>query len=696
METRTKLPKASLKVNVTKNARLPVWHVKRRDIGENMSSPLHETKICLAYNMNLNPATLRKIQQWTIIITLGVSSSILWLNALNSGIAKLPVLLLGSTLAAALFLSSLFSKNIFTASFSIIELIVALHIPLFFLSAVLTFKTLYTLDALSLGAASLVFYFAGTSLFTTKKEVSFLLTSIEVLTTVLCVVGFVQYFFGKDLPLDFFLGENNRIASLLGNSTYFAAFLLLVFPLIASRAMYRRSIHKSSLYLFLLLASTVFLLFKTQTRSSIIALGISLLVFFLLSLKKNNATKIVGLMAIVAAAAALWIFVLNPALGERFMTMFDENQKSTFARRMFFWGGGTSAFAASPLTGHGIGGFEQTVLSYRSPDYWTVGSEDVVPHAHNELIEISVEYGVVGLVLCVATIGFLLYRGISIARKGKGWEQWTAIGLTCSIIGIAVDSLANVALRQAPIAALVWLLMGLLSSQAFKKDKVQTVNFQMPSSNNLAVLTLIVWILLGGVYTRHQLTLFNADIQVMNGLRNRQKNDVALRHYEAAVALNPTHLFGQSILTLSRLNGHRWKEGLESLQNLNKLSPLYPKSSLMKAYALYNLGKYPEALAAIQQELRLRTHPESYDLQARILREMRDDEQERNALLNLLRNDIKGKIDFKYQPSCLRLLDLSTSIKDREEAFALFDSLEVRTSVDPTFFQRLKVQRSGQ
>lgn len=644
--------------------------------------------------MNLNPAALRKTQQWAIILTLGFSTCILWINALNSGIAKQPVLLLGSTFVAALFLSSLFLKRSFAASFSTIELIVALHIPLFFLSAVLTFNTLYTFDALALGVGSLVFYFAGTSFFTTKKEVSFLLTSIEVLTTVLCVVGFVQYFFGKDLPLDFFIGENNRIASLLGNSTYFAAFLLLVFPLIASRAMYQRSINKPALHTFLLLASIVFLIFMTQTRSSIIALGVSLLVFSLLSLKKNNAARVIGLLAMVAAGAALWVFVLNPALGERFMTMFDENQKSTFARRMFFWEGGTNAFVASPVVGHGIGSFEQTVLSYRSPEYWTVASEDIVPHAHNEFIEIGVEYGIVGLALCVATIGFLLYRGISIARVGKGWEQWIAIGLTCSILGIAVDSLANVALRQAPIAAFAWLLMGLLSSQLLKKDKMYSVNSRIPSYNILAVLPLIAWIVFVFFYARHQLILFNADIQVMNGLRNRNKNEVALRNYEAAVALNPHHLFGQSILTLSRLNGHRWKESMQSLEDLNRLSSLYPKSSLMKAYALYNLGRYPEALSAIHQELRLRAHPEAYDLQAGIFRELRDDGQERNALLNLLRNDIKGRIDFKYQPSCLRLLQLNKSMKDREEVFALFDSLEVHTPADPAFFKHLK--ESGQ
>ena len=655
---------------------------------------MHESNICLAYNMKFNPAALRKTQQWTVILSLALSACILWLNAMNSGIAKQPALFIGAIFLTAVFLSSLCLKKSFDSSFSILELIVALHIPLFLLSAAFTFNTVYSFDALALGIVSLVFFFAGTRLFPAKKDISFLLTSIEILTTLLCTVGFVQYFFGKDLPLDFFLGENNRVASLLGNSAYFAAFLLLMFPLIASQAMYQRSINKPALPSFLLMTAIVFLLFVTQTRSSIIGLGVSVVAFLLLSLNKNNSSKIAGVLAVVTAAAALWMFVLNPALGNRFMTMFDENQKSTFARRMFFWEGGKNAFIASPLFGYGIGSFEQTVLSYRSPDYWTVGSEDIVPHAHNELIEIGIEYGIVGILLCGATLGFVFYRGVSIARTSKGWEQRTAIGLTCSIVGIAVDSLANVALRQAPINALTWLLMGLLSSAALRKVKMYEVNFKTPSSTILAALPLVGWMVFVLFYIRQQITVFNADIEVMNGLRNRFTNEVALRSYERAVALNPDHLFGQSILTLSRLNAGHWEESLQGLKDLHRLSPFYPKSFLMKAYALHNLGRNTEALPTIEQELRLRSHPESYDLQATILNDLHEDGQERTALLNLLRNDIRGRINFKYQPSCVRLMQLNKSVKDKEESFALFDSLAAHIPVDTVFLKRLK--ESGQ
>ncbi|MEO8168264.1 MAG: O-antigen ligase family protein, partial [bacterium] len=347
-----------------------------------------------------------------------------------------------------------------------------------------------------------------------------LFRSIEILTGLLCIIGLAQYFWGNDLPLDFFLGENNRVASLLGNSTYFAGYLVLVFPLIASQALYKRSIDKPALASFLLLTAMIFLLLITQTRSSIIGLGVAGVAFFLFSLKKKNTVKSLGVLAIVIAAGMLWIFVLNPALGKRFATVFDENQHSTFARRMFFWESGMHALAASPVFGHGIGSFEQTILSYRSPDYWIVGSEDIVPHAHNEPIEVGVEYGIIGLLLCGTTIGLISYRGIFIARTAKGWEYWTAIGLTCSIIGIAIDSLANVALRQAPVTALTWLLMGFLSSATLKKEKMYQFSCRMPSADLLAIFPLVAWLVFGVFYVAHELTLCSAEVYLMNGIRN--------------------------------------------------------------------------------------------------------------------------------------------------------------------------------
>jgi hypothetical protein len=133
---------------------------------------------------------------------------------------------------------------------------------------------------------------------------------------------------------------------------------------------------------------------------------------------------------------------------------------------------------------------------------------------------------------------------------------------------------------------------------------------------------------------------------------------------------------------------------LHSAEELQQLSPFYPKSALMKACALLGLRRYSEALESINCELNKRTHPEAYYIQATAYRALSNIREERIALLNLLRMDIAAKIPYEYRYSCLRLVEISKADVEKKENLLLFNSLENFITGEHTFFNNLKVQES--
>ncbi len=634
----------------------------------------------------------RKAQQWIVIATLASTACILWIDTLTSGIAKLPALVLGATLLCSLQIADRIQQGNFGFSISRIDVAIFAHVPLFVLSGWLTFNELYTSNALALALSCLVFFFAGASLFTAKDEARFLFSSLSLLTIFLCIVGVIQYFAGSYLPLNFFLGADKRVSSLLGNSNFFASYLVLMFPLTLSQALHQYSSSRRALRNFPLPATIALLLFTTQARSSFIGFGVSLVVLAALLWEKDNARRVFGVLAIAVVTFLIWTLFVDASFWVRLITMFEQGRDSTFARRVVFWVGSIHAFLGSPIAGHGLGNFEHVIQQFRSPDYWMVLSEDVVPHAHNEILEIATEYGAIGLLLLGLTFAVVIGRGISVARNGKGWERWTAAGLCSSLIAIGVDNLANVTLREAPIGVLTWFFMGLLSSQLLKKDNLRKFSLPRSIPRNFSYVPIALWACFAFFYTGRQLDKFAADSHVMNGIRYDHMQDylAAQRELREALHLRPQHLYAHSLLSMSYLKTKQWQSAIQAVDTLQQLSPLYPKSWLVKAYALSRLQQSSKALDAIQKELKLRTHPECYDVEALIHRGTGNTIKERQALVNLLRQSIEGRTAYLMQQSCMRLIELSASDAEREEAFALFDALAQQRPDERYFFNQLR------
>ncbi len=632
-----------------------------------------------------------RFQRWTVIVTLVLVSTVVWLNAYESGVAKPPLFVLGGMLLYVLALSEAFRTGKLMIGLHPISLVFVAHIALFCISFVLTFDPTYSRDALLFGISCLAFFLTGALAFSTRSAVILLFRGLEWLTALLCVVGTLQLIFGDNLPVNFFVDPDRRIPSLLGNSVFFSSYLVIVFPIIVCQTLegWNRGKHSPARYV--LLVAMIVMLVATQARSSMIAWGISLLLLWFLTLRSARMRVIAVGAVLVLAVAVVTASILRPEIGRRFTHMFDISATSTFARRLYFWDAAEKAFLASPVVGHGIGRLEPMVFVYRSPDYWTVASEDIVPHAHNEVLEVAAEYGVIGLLLMGATCFLVFRRGMALVRAESGWPRWTAAGLTCAIAGVGIDNLANVSLRQPAVALLAWLFMGLLWSRALQQDPEPEYSFRVSLPARFTAIPLAAWIVFAVVYMRIEVRHIDAEVLLDREFMHPEEGIAkGLEEIKAATNEDPGNLFAWSSLIRKYIEASKWEEAVRASDTLQQQSPLYPQSSLMRAYALMQLHRPQEALEAIGRELRGRTHPLAYQIQAQAYDALGNREGERVALEQTLRGIVLSHMRVPYRNLCQRVAELSTTVGQRKEWNALLDTLAQELPEDREFLERLR------
>jgi tetratricopeptide (TPR) repeat protein len=354
---------------------------------------------------------------------------------------------------------------------------------------------------------------------------------------------------------------------------------------------------------------------------------------------------------------------------------------------VYFWKGGYEAWKSAPYFGHGIGTFSEVILQYRSAEYWVVKSEDLVPHAHNELIETAVDLGGVGIIAYLAIVVTVFVSGLQTWPKQNQRDRLLRIGIFCSLLAILIDNLANVSLRVAPVGATAWLLMGVLASGP--NAPVRTTGVRMKKW--FAVVPLGAWLLFATWFGSQQWKMYKADGHVLKGFVAGMSNQPgkAASEYQQAVAYDPHNLLARSDLTLTLLRLGRPEEALLSAEQLQGLSPRYPKASLMQAAALVSLKRYSEALRSIDKELELRNHPDAFFYQASAYRGLADSTKEISALKNVLLGSLKGHIAYQGMTISRRLRQLVRTEEDIKQFREIYVQLASMFPSDSTITSTL-------
>jgi putative inorganic carbon (HCO3(-)) transporter len=201
------------------------------------------------------------------------------------------------------------------------------------------------------------------------------------------------------------------------------------------------------------LLSLITLLF-TQSLGAWLALVASVLLLVALRWRRGwlvSACLLVG-------GFLLWL----TGFSNEFLATIGRSSGVTLSGRIEVWSRALMMIEDFPFTGIGLGAFSQ-VADWLYP-FFTF-PEGSVPHAHNLILQLAVDLGIIGLIAWLAIFTGILWQSVCLFRNGKNthhrWLTGVAAGLLGAQIALLVHGLSDAVVwgmvRSAP---LVWVLWG--------------------------------------------------------------------------------------------------------------------------------------------------------------------------------------------------------------------------------------------
>jgi O-antigen ligase/DNA-binding SARP family transcriptional activator len=263
------------------------------------------------------------------------------------------------------------------------------------------------------------------------------------------------------------------VCSTFGNPTYLAEFLVLVVPLsfilwVASRGKPRHSRLMAAMT-FLLAGTAMVATFSKGAMLGVLGAGVMLLYLLgqgrdeVIPPRWKRSSRIGARLLLGITIALLGIVFYLSASGPPILKM----AFSTVRNRAIVYEATFGLIADHPLWGVSPGNFtihfpEYLEGSLAAEHGWMESIEDkVMEHAHCELLEISADLGLVGLLLFLAFLGAGISWCVRVFCSSESHgERWILAGLVTGVVGGLFENLTSVSLRWMPSAWMFWAFVG--------------------------------------------------------------------------------------------------------------------------------------------------------------------------------------------------------------------------------------------
>lgn len=257
------------------------------------------------------------------------------------------------------------------------------------------------------------------------------------------------------VDMSLFSDLGGRVYATWENPNMLAEYLVLLLPLISSRALQSDRTARRMGYL-LCFALAAFCLVFTWSRGA--WLGVIIALFLMLLCLSHKALSYVVLAALPAAA-------LSPLLPERVVRRFvsiGNLADSSVMYRLNLWKGVEQMLGDWWLTGVGVGesAFCAVYTRYALP-----GIESAM-HPHSLYLSLLCSLGVVGLAVFAIAMLLWLRRALEYYRFGE-WKdaRLTVLGGVAGIAALLIMGLFDDVFYNYRIFFMFWALMGLVSAQ---------------------------------------------------------------------------------------------------------------------------------------------------------------------------------------------------------------------------------------
>lgn len=237
-------------------------------------------------------------------------------------------------------------------------------------------------------------------------------------------------------------------------SPNFLAFFLMIATVVAVHFWYTSSFWSHKVFFSLIGCILLFLLFLTHSFGAWLALfgGVSWYFFRAPSLLSKKKMGALALILII-----LGIFVITEITqGEKLENILEE--RSSLASRITIWSVAGRALGDSPISGIGIGRFQEVYLSYQPlyPPYL----EWAVPQPHNLFLALWLQTGLLGLIISLFFLCQALFAQSTLHSRT----------LQALFVGIVAYGIFDTPLFGNALAFLFWFILAFL---LFSKKSIE-------------------------------------------------------------------------------------------------------------------------------------------------------------------------------------------------------------------------------
>ena len=277
------------------------------------------------------------------------------------------------------------------------------------------------------------------------------------------VDGFIQLIFGSDL-FGIAMHPERLNALFVQKYQFFGPTLAMLSPLLLEHA--RRN-WPAPLWVvsFTLVLGGVLI---AGMRAGWLAMGLVLLVYVWLMFRRENRglRKVSLSIPILAVSTIIASYMVSPLFQERLeqsMIITEGTEAAVISasnRRIPIFNTSLAMFEAHPVNGVGVRAFPKAYMEYAAEDDIHIrlsGGKSGATHAHNLVLEVMADTGVIGLIGMIA--GFVLvlrfWSGMTPARRNEAFAYAFALAL------ILFPLNSHFALFGTYLSSLIWILFGL-------------------------------------------------------------------------------------------------------------------------------------------------------------------------------------------------------------------------------------------
>lgn len=348
-------------------------------------------------------------------------------------------------------------------------------------------------------------------------------------------------------------GYTGRASGTFVNPNHFAGLLSIVFGVLLARLILHRPAVKAAFgtyagpkimegYVLLVAAAAIVL---SGSRGSWIALAVMLVAFALWAWFPGAVSKwVVASLGILLLLGALVVFNA-PSARERIAAVItlpgeekDGDGKvkvrdATLGQRTHMWTASTKIVGEHPLFGTGPGTWEWFHLPHRDPKL-----QSHARHAHSDLLQLTAEYGVVGLALVVAFFAMYFWHIAQISSVANYSDQRAfAVGTGFATATLLLHSLVDFHFHVPAITLVILILIAMGVAMESGDKHSQRIQLQRPVQIALGCVLLLL--AFAGSWFGLRLVDSYRALAIAENLRETEDYDEAMAYYNKATTRDP-------------------------------------------------------------------------------------------------------------------------------------------------------------